>query len=553
MQLAPALLPEQLQLGLEEPGLYLRSSPRLRRQTHFAVLWRDPALKDRARKAKAELNELERRQQSLHGFANDEEAAQRLKRLKRVASHDKRQACYPVQLLPEILGGLPTDRDTWISQSLFFTPTPGAKYRANRRKVNFASTSCVFVDFDYYSTPYRNDPDRVLQMALDYLDDWGKPHPSVVVYSGRGLHLKWLLDDDDNVPRPALVRWEALERHLVSLFACRPEFGVDSNCRDASRVLRLERTVNEKTGKIVEVLWVNRDAAGDPVRYAFGALCDAFLPFTRSQIQIFREADMQRELAARDTRREYEERGRTWADDRAANEAIWQREREAQSAQLKLIHGGTDISGLRRFSGRELAWHRLGDLQLLAELRGWDTAVGGAGVPHGSRSRFALYGLSFLALSGDVHAGNFWPELGTFVKRYTPDLLAHRDDSVFSTLFHKVQAFGRGETIEYDGEKYVPIYTPRNQTLIELFRITDEEQRRLATIISKDEARRRERERDTGRRRAAGALPRDEYLAGVHGRQERAKALRAEGKSISEIVLDLQCSRSAVKNYLRPK
>jgi hypothetical protein len=62
--------------------------------------------------------------------------------------------------------------------------------------------------------------------------------------------------------------------------------------------------------------------------------------------------------------------------------------------------------------------------------------------------------------------------------------------------------------VEYQGRTYPPLYTPRNQTLIELFRITPEEERRMKTIISSAEKVRRRREK----RREEGTKPQEQSL-----------------------------------------
>jgi len=74
-------------------------------------------------------------------------------------------------------------------------------------------------------------------------------------------------------------------------------------------------------------------------------------------------------------------------------------------------------------------------------------------------------------------------------------------------------------------KKYPPLYTPKNDTLINLFRISDEEQRRLRTIISTDLAKERHRKRDEARRRAAGAIDRATYEANSLSRRKPWEAL----------------------------
>ena len=52
------------------------------------------------------------------------------------------------------------------------------------------------------------------------------------------------------------------------------------------------------------------------------------------------------------------------------------------------------------------------------------------------------------------------------------------------TLYSKAKQFEAGEKVSFGGKEYPALYTPRNDTLIYLFGITDNEQRELKTIIS---------------------------------------------------------------------
>ncbi|MDI9110715.1 hypothetical protein OGX85_25790, partial [Serratia marcescens] len=86
-----------------------------------------------------------------------------------------------------------------------------------------------------------------------------------------------------------------------------------------------------------------------------------------------------------------------------------------------------------------------------------------------------------------------------------------------------------GICIEFGGKSFAPLYTPKNDTLINLFQISQQEQEQLKTIISTDEAQKRRRERDRlrdeERRRAAGQLEREAYEANSLSRQKPWEAM----------------------------
>ena len=107
------------------------------------------------------------------------------------------------------------------------------------------------------------------------------------------------------------------------------------------------------------------------------------------------------------------------------------------------------------------------------------------------------------------------------------------------------------EKIEFNGKRFAPLYTPRNATLISLFGITDEEQSLLGTIISKDMAAERHRKRDETRRRAAGEVDRQTYLATAETKKAQALALRVQGLTVRAIAAQIGASVGAVVGYLK--
>ena len=73
------------------------------------------------------------------------------------------------------------------------------------------------------------------------------PTPSITLFSGRGLHLYWLLADED---RNALPSWELIQKNIYEVLK---EYGADPAALDAPRVLRLPFSINSANGKTVFV------------------------------------------------------------------------------------------------------------------------------------------------------------------------------------------------------------------------------------------------------------------------------------------------------------
>jgi ElaB/YqjD/DUF883 family membrane-anchored ribosome-binding protein len=381
-------------------------------------------------------------------------------------NNDKKQDSYRLSLMPTVLSHLDHSRDTWLSQAEFIKP--------NRRVVNLARIGLLFADLDTYREPWAagRSPDELAAAVLYRCQEEGIPAPSLLVYSGRGLQAKWLLDG--TLPRAALPRWNACQRHLIDRLA---GLGADPAAKDASRVLRLVNTVNSKSGEVCRVVHVQHGADGEPLRYGFEYLAETLLPVARWDIEADRKA-------------------------------------RADRRQLKLLPGGK-TGNLRGFSGRQLAWDRLEDLRRLAEIRG--------GVNDGQRMTHLFWRLNFLLLSGATHSGQMYHEAAALARELDP-AWSYRSAELM-TLYSKAKAHEAGEKIEFNGKQLSPLYTPKNDTLISLFGITDDEQRQLRTLVSQDVAKERDKERHTARRRAAGAVERATYEANSLTRQKPWEAL----------------------------
>ncbi len=412
-----------------------------------------------------------------------------------------RQKAFRVPMLDKVIQAAPRNLDCYLSQAQFILP--------NRRAVNLYSLPLLFCDLDPL-TRRHIPPEEWRRAVLMVCKDEGIPAPSLIVYSGRGVHLKWILEQP--LPRAALPRWNLVQRLLGERFA---HIGADPQARDASRVLRLEHTVNTKTGQRCEVVWVTNGGDGLPIRYPFDVLFDEVAPLARGQLEVLRE-DREADKAGKPPR---------WVD----------------GPSLRLVKGGR--YGLKRINYQELAWHRLEDLRALAQMR----AIRHEGLK-GQRMLFLFWSLNFMALSHAVTPASFWKESQSLAASLAPGWSF--DKTELSTVYQKTKAYFQGEVVDFDGRRVPPLYTPRNATLIERFAITDDEQRKLRTIVSKDEARRRDAERKRQARRVSGAQERAEYEATAQHRREVARKLRADGLSLRNIAREMGTSLSQVQRML---
>ena len=360
------------------------------------------------------------------------------------------------------------------------------RFRGRRRIAHLLSMGSLYADLDYYRAPELSglDPPRVLDLALAALGRASMPAPTLAISSGRGLYLLWL---HSPIPRSALPRWTACQRELYEVL--RP-LGADRAALDAARVLRVVGTLHGETGVMVEAL-----TPADQVR-DFDRLADEILPFARAKLHDVR---IQRALRAARTPQE-----RPQAPPEGFTQAtLWE-------ARL------TDLQKLR-----ELRWFG----QPMPDYR--DRWMFVAGV-----------GMSWLAvppvLRRELYA--LAAEIGGWTEA--------RARSKLSSVMSRAHAAARGERVEWAGLQWDPRYRLKNQTIIELLEITAEEERKLKTIISDSERRRRDRERKNPE------MTRQEYETNAGKRRVQARRMAAEGLTRQQIADALGWSKRHVQRVL---
>lgn len=429
------------------------------------------------------------------------------------------QRSYPLFTLPEILKQAGNDKhgDYWITQAVFS--------QKNRRKANFAHVGVAFVDLDYYKVRKLADlpPEAVLELVLKRCQDWNIPLPSLVVDSGQGLQVKWF---HEKLPKCALPRWEYLQAWLNQILL---DLGADTGAKDISRILRVVQTVNQKNGGVVRVLWQQNTAfTQDP--YSFNELIEsvyqAHIVHCRPVFTTALKTSKGKKLKA------------------------------------KVL----EFDSRKPFSEDNLNWTRLCDLQRLNELRGGDMG-------DGLREPMAFYQCNFFALRYShelaLNPLDNWHEFYSLCRQVAPHWDNAKIRAKTSNLYQLTRDDADGKTVEFMGKEYRPLFTPKNNYLIDLFGITDDEQRKLKTIISKqekqrrkdlhqqtegykEEHRKRNKELQKAKRREAGIKPREQYLDKAKARRLLAIAAFQEGgMSQREIAEKLGVSRGAVRNYLK--
>ncbi len=421
-----------------------------------------------------------------------------------------KEEAFLIEELPERLKYLPKHRDSYLTQSEFRTP--------QKQVSNFLRTQLNFLDLDIYKRPLYRDrsPEELRDAVLLFCADNGIPTPSLIVYSGRGLYPKWLFDAP--IPHKALAKWKRVQQELLIRLT---PLGADPQAISVTNVLRIENTVNTKSGEFARVIWINENN-GNVARWNFDMLADEVLPFSTEQLQEMRR-------------------------------------KKAEALKKQGINTGYDQDALRRdiaeanrhnrqLTVEHLALARLRDLEIIANAR-----FGPMGVPEGERDKFIWIGAVFLAqIIKDPL--KYYPELRTMHQKLTPSLPWNEIQSSTSTVYRKMLDAFAGKKEEYRGRKVDPRYFFTNQYLMEQLHVTPAIERKCITIFGRDERRRRQRVYREKARREQGVLDRKVYMLKRHEGLEvnikKARGLHTEGKSVKDVALEMGKSVETIRSYL---
>lgn len=332
------------------------------------------------------------------------------------------------------------------------------------------------------------DIHRQVELALAALDAAGIPEPNAIIYTGRGAHLYWLIERTDG---RALPRWQACQRRLVKL--CNG----DRMSADATRVLRVVGTLNSKAD--------NFRVTAEPIhaiRYDFDWLADQVLEKTRAQIRDIRAARAARLL-----------------------------DHAVPTTQGKVYGSIYDRWALVYRDLHAIVAHR------------WP----GVPVEDGHRDTVLFHmanALSWFTLSAALDN-----EIEAVARQITPSLSAAQARSYCSSVLRRAVGTteqGREQRYKYGRETLYEQLSPL---------IPDELLPNLRAIIPNELAadRKRDRNRESERRRraAAGAVPRDEYLATAEEKRRQAHTLRRQGLTQREIAGLMKISLGSVSKYLK--
>lgn len=343
-------------------------------------------------------------------------------------------------------------------------------YKTYRRIENLKELNCIHMDLDTYKTKFSKTQ---ILMNLDN-NYFGKiiPIPNLIIDSGRGLYLIWLIEP---VPYKALPLWKAVEEYIYSQLK---EFGADRMALDPTRVLRVPGSINSKSNTMVKTLETNE--------------------------YIHKLREIQTEYLP----------------------DIPKHEKNKSSAPKKK---GRPKKVVYMFNERSLCLARITDLVKLCELRNYDL--------EGEREMILFLYRYYL---------NYFFE---DEKKALDDTLEL--NGMFIKPLPTKEATKATESAEKVYKEKNKDYKYKNETIIELLQITEDEEKYMTTIISKEEYKRRDRvyqkSRYLEKLKLDGKMTKQEELNVL---REKIKVLRQQGLKNKDISKLLNIPLKTLKRHI---
>jgi hypothetical protein len=161
----------------------------------------------------------------------------------------KQRMCHLDELLDTVSDTYSTKTNLYTSVNSFYLPIRQEKML---RRIN-----AIYADIDCDSRFYLSLPRAIERLRLElYEDSCPVPPPSLMIDSGGGVHLYWLIEDAPKQARPFwLAVAEQMMASLAKMLEPYPFMWLDSSVsKDSQRVMRLPGTWNQKSGRMCQIV-----------------------------------------------------------------------------------------------------------------------------------------------------------------------------------------------------------------------------------------------------------------------------------------------------------
>lgn len=395
-------------------------------------------------------------------------------------NNDKTVKVYNTQYraLRTIVEEVEGEKDIYISSNTYYKPKRSTSYIRQFR--------ALYIDLDLK----KYGKSEAVYIIYDLVNQNKIPTPSMIVDSGRGIHLYWRIR---NAPYGAIHTWQELEDYLYNQLKV---LGADIQATDSSRVLRLPNTVNSRINEKCKVLIIN-----DDIEYSMYDLREEFLNYSSKKAY------------------------------------------QLEFEQTKINKQKKQSVISRLFNSYTLHLARVEDIEELAKLRNYNVK--------GYRN-FILHCYAYWKGIYTRDVAELEKEVIEFNNSFRNPLRASEVNAILRCIPKAISKFVEYEQGLRNGEtKRVTKgmsdkggYWYKNQTLIERLDITLDEQKHMKTIISQEEKYRRNNDKRKASRRNEEGLTKKQLE--IKELKAKVMKLRQTGKTIREIAEELNISKSKV-------
>ena len=363
--------------------------------------------------------------------------------------------------------------------------TPNSFYIPNRANNNIRHFRALYIDLDLNNNYGKTEAfyEVYIKAAQGLI-----PKPSMIIDSGRGLHLYWRIE---HAPKQAAYTWQELEDYLYKQLK---PLGADLKATDAARVLRLPNTINSRNSAMCEVLELN------DFKYSMYDLRDKYL--------------------------NYQKKGKPGTDKKVKKE----------TKNIKHMFNSYSLHQARAY-----------DMEIIARLRNYDIKGYRNSIMHCYTYWKGIYIREQDGLFNIVDSFN--SKLVEPLKDNEIKAIVRSTEKAIEKFIDYEQGIRSGEDKRVSkGMRDKGGYWYTNKTLIDMLNITEQEQRHLKTIISTQEKYRRNNiRRREKRRNEEGLTSREQQKRDTIN---KITELRGQGFTVKEIAESVGLTIKGVEYHL---
>ena len=380
-----------------------------------------------------------------------------------------------------VLSVLDNEGDIYISNASYYAPKRGI---ATLFRIN-----TLFADLDCHAEGEGFNVDTLMYYLDHEFFGVKVPHPSEIVFTGRGVQIFWLLE---HAPRQALPLWTLVQtkilEELEEITEFMPNVEVDWACKDITRISRAPGTWNTKAKRSAEVIRVSQN------RYRLDDVISGYFP----------SLDFDRDNYTKGKKKPVRE----------------------PKNKVKQAVKSKDSNVIKIFNALTLLQARAEDFETLIKLRDGDCK--------GYRDHLLFYYI-WTVIDKRSTLEDVERELHALNCLFKTPMSDSKITKKAKHVYNKFNAQSLKKAAPKQKYEWYDRYVFKNETVIKKLNITLDEQRQLKTIISKEIKNERDNDRKKkARRNENGLTKKQQEKADRYNTIQELKRLGYTQKAVSE-------------------